>query len=91
MLFIMCANVEGGRITEIQRRAAAPIVGGQDVLVQSQTGSGKTLSFVMPLLARLQYPPAVYPEDLKVCLETLLSTWGCYWPLGATHQITVAC
>ncbi|KAK9856421.1 hypothetical protein WJX84_004394, partial [Apatococcus fuscideae] len=51
--------------TEIQRRAAAPIVGGQDVLVQSQTGSGKTLSFVMPLLARLQYPPAVYPEDLK--------------------------
>ena len=51
---------------EIQKRAAKPIRGGQDVLVQSQTGSGKTLAFVMPLLARLQYPPALYPEDLKV-------------------------
>ena len=53
-------------VAEIQRRAAGPIAGGQDVIVQSQTGSGKTLSFVMPLLARLQYPPALYPEDLKV-------------------------
>ncbi len=53
-------------IPEIQKTAAKPIRGGQDVLVQSQTGSGKTLAFVMPLLARLQYPPALYPEDLKV-------------------------
>ena len=59
---------------EIQKRAAGPIRGGQDVVVQSQTGSGKTLAFVMPLLARLQYPPALYPEDLKVLPTVLHAT-----------------
>ena len=35
-------------------------------MIQSQTGSGKTLAFLLPLLAALEYPPQLYPEDLKV-------------------------
>lgn len=36
-----------------------------DAAIQSETGSGKTLSFLAPTLARMQYAPDVYPEDLK--------------------------
>ena len=60
---------------EVQTRAAAAVQQGSDVVVQSETGSGKTLAFVLPLLARLQYPPEVYPDDLKVIV--LLRTTLC--------------
>lgn len=50
---------------EVQKQAAAALKEGHDVVIQSQTGSGKTLAFLLPLLSRLQYPPDVYPEDLK--------------------------
>lgn len=41
------------------------LLSGQDALIRSETGSGKTLSFLVPALASLQYPPELYPEDLK--------------------------
>jgi len=34
-------------------------------VVQSETGSGKTLSFLVPVLARLDYPPVLFPDDLQ--------------------------
>ena len=37
--------------TLIQRRALDTILDGKDCILQSQTGSGKTLSYVLPLLA----------------------------------------
>lgn len=58
--------------TEVQKQAAAALKPGHDVVIQSQTGSGKTLAFLLPLLSRLQYPPEVYPEDLKVSSSVLL-------------------
>eukprot|EP00887_Chlorella_sp_A99_P003266 scaffold9.g3266.t1 len=54
-----------GRAAQVQRRAAPVILGGQDCIVQSETGSGKTLAFLLPLLSMLDYPPAVYPDDLR--------------------------
>lgn len=51
--------------TEVQKQAAKALQEGKDMVIQSQTGSGKTLAFLLPLLSALQYPPELYPEDLK--------------------------
>lgn len=39
--------------TPVQRQAIPPILKGQDVMVTSQTGTGKTAGFTLPLLQRL--------------------------------------
>ena len=56
-------------VAEVQKRAAGALQEGRDIMIQSQTGSGKTLAFLLPLLSALQYPPDLYPEDLKVQLS----------------------
>lgn len=40
--------------TEVQATAIPPILEGQDVILQSQTGTGKTLAYLLPMLARLE-------------------------------------
>jgi len=47
-------------LTEIQALSIPPLLRGQDVLAQAKTGSGKTLSFLIPaveLLARAKWLP----------------------------------
>src|SRR5574340_922640 len=39
--------------TEVQQRAIPPALQGRDLRVQSHTGSGKTASFMLPLLMRV--------------------------------------
>src|SRR5574337_409948 len=39
--------------SEVQRRAIPPALQGRDLRVQSHTGSGKTASFMLPLLTRV--------------------------------------
>jgi hypothetical protein len=51
--------------TEVQKRAAPVILDEDDCIIQSETGSGKTLSFLLPALSKLSYPPDAYPDDLK--------------------------
>lgn len=51
--------------TEVQRRACPVVLSGSDAVVQSQTGSGKTASFLLPALSRLLYAPDCYPEDMR--------------------------
>ncbi|GIM16732.1 hypothetical protein Vretimale_19319, partial [Volvox reticuliferus] len=51
--------------TEIQRRSAPVLLAGSDAVVASETGSGKTLSFLMPLLARMSYPPDIFMDEMK--------------------------
>ena len=42
--------------TPVQREAIPAVLAGGDLLVSSQTGSGKTAAFLLPTLARLQQP-----------------------------------
>jgi len=39
--------------TDVQQRAIPPALAGQDLMVSSNTGSGKTASFVLPALMRV--------------------------------------
>ena len=45
--------------TPVQRAAIPAVLGGGDLLVSSQTGSGKTAAFVLPGLQRLRTAPKV--------------------------------
>jgi len=45
-------------LTPIQERAIAPALEGRDVIGTSQTGTGKTLAFLIPLIETLQQEPA---------------------------------
>ena len=43
--------------TPVQAACVAPILGGRDVIGVAQTGSGKTVAFVLPILQRLARNP----------------------------------
>ncbi|KAJ2828145.1 ATP-dependent RNA helicase [Coemansia erecta] len=48
------------RMTEVQARTIPPLLAGKDVLGAAKTGSGKTLSFLIPaieLLSKLRFKP----------------------------------
>ncbi len=40
--------------TDIQAQSIPPLMAGNDLVAQSQTGSGKTAAFAIPILARIQ-------------------------------------
>jgi len=53
----LAEKLEADRITrptEIQERLIPAIINGKDAIGQSQTGTGKTLSFVLPILSKLE-------------------------------------
>ncbi len=43
--------------TEVQQQALPRVLTGRDLMVQSRTGTGKTLAFVLPSLQRLEADP----------------------------------
>ncbi len=45
-------------LTPIQERAIPPALEGRDVIATAQTGTGKTLAFLIPLMQTLQKEPA---------------------------------
>ncbi|MCB0105047.1 MAG: DEAD/DEAH box helicase, partial [Caldilineaceae bacterium] len=47
--------------TPIQELVIPVLLGGQDVIGQAQTGTGKTAAFALPLLARID-PAANHPQ-----------------------------
>src|SRR5690554_7313030 len=46
-------NLGWSRPTDIQFKAIQPILNGEDVLAIAQTGTGKTASFVIPILNQI--------------------------------------
>jgi len=66
--------------TPVQEQAIPPAMEGRDILATAQTGTGKTLSFLIPLIERL----AVEPPETKalIMLPTrelamqVLDAWG---------------
>jgi ATP-dependent RNA helicase DDX31/DBP7 len=56
------------RLTKIQADSFRPIVDGSDVLMRADTGSGKTLSYLVPIMQRLvtDFPKDTNPIHRKM-------------------------
>ncbi|MGA9511065.1 MAG: DEAD/DEAH box helicase, partial [Candidatus Sulfotelmatobacter sp.] len=52
------AAAEFTQLTPIQERAIPPALEGRDVIGTAQTGTGKTLAFLIPLIETLNREPA---------------------------------
>ncbi|XP_015785831.1 probable ATP-dependent RNA helicase DDX31 [Tetranychus urticae] len=60
-------NVE--EMTRVQQSAIPPLVSGKDCLIKSATGSGKTLSYLVPIVQKLQsIEPKLQRSDGIHCL-----------------------
>jgi len=61
--------------TSVQTLAFEPIASGQHVLVDSGTGTGKTLAYLLPLLQKLQNDPAArvvcISPSAELCVQIL--------------------
>lgn len=47
-------NLNITTVTTVQKKAIPEIMTGRDVLIRSQTGSGKTLTYALPIIQSLQ-------------------------------------
>ena len=73
--------------TEIQAEIIPHVLAGRDVLAQSQTGTGKTAAFALPVLSRLDLDgpsPQVLvlapTRELAMQVSQSFSTYGCELP-----------
>jgi superfamily II DNA/RNA helicase len=61
--------------TAVQQAAISPILAGQHVIIQSGTGTGKTLAYLLPLLQRLRKPDTgrclIFAPATELALQTL--------------------
>ncbi len=93
----VCAAVEAAGFTEatpIQLKAIPVAVEGRDVLGIAQTGTGKTASFVLPMLTRLERgrARARMPRSLILAptRELAAQVSESFEVLGSKHKLTVA-
>lgn len=56
--------------TPIQAQAIPSILAGKNVLAAAQTGTGKTASFVLPLLHRFADAPKIRPKRVRTIILT---------------------
>ncbi|MEL4428912.1 DEAD/DEAH box helicase [Shewanella mangrovisoli] len=56
--------------TPIQTKAIPSILAGKNVLAAAQTGTGKTASFVLPLLHRFTDAPKIRPKRVRAIILT---------------------
>jgi ATP-dependent RNA helicase RhlE len=52
------------QLTPIQERAIVPALAGKDVIGTAQTGTGKTLAFLLPVIEMLNREPSRHPTAL---------------------------
>lgn len=52
------------KLTPIQQESYSPIVGGADFVGIAQTGTGKTLAYLLPILQNLHYSDQLHPRVL---------------------------
>ncbi|MEP7052759.1 MAG: DEAD/DEAH box helicase [Pseudomonadota bacterium] len=61
--------------TEVQQAAIAPILAGRHVIINSGTGTGKTLAYLLPILQRLRNPESgrslIFAPATELALQTL--------------------
>lgn len=84
-------------MTEVQKLAIPHILKGRDTLVKSQTGSGKTLSYAIPLIQslrskepRIQRSNGVYAVILVPTRELALQSLATIKKLVQVMQENVA-
>src|ERR1700752_634077 len=58
------AAAEFTQLTPIQERAIPPALEGKDVIGTAQTGTGKTLAFLLPLIEMLRREPGLKANAL---------------------------
>jgi len=80
--------------TPIQAKAIPPVLSGRDVLGIAQTGTGKTASFVLPMLTRLEkgrararMPRTLILEPTRELAAQVEDNFSRY---GQNHKLTVA-
>lgn len=66
--------------TEIQNEAIPVILAGKDVVGQSQTGTGKTLAFVLPILEKI--------DNTKPIIQAMIITPTRELALQITNEVT---
>jgi ATP-dependent RNA helicase DDX18/HAS1 len=62
------ADIGFTKMTEVQARTIPPLLAGRDVLGAAKTGSGKTISFLVPaveLLYKLKFKPRNGKSETK--------------------------
>ena len=61
--------------TAVQQAAIGPILAGQHVIINSGTGTGKTLAYLLPILQRLRNPDSgrslIFAPATELALQTL--------------------
>ena len=56
--------------TPIQQQAIPAVLSGRDLMAAAQTGTGKTASFVLPILQQLMSQPATHPRPVRALILT---------------------
>ena len=51
-------------LTPVQEQALPPAMAGTDVVATAQTGTGKTLAFLLPIIVKLLKPPTPALNDV---------------------------
>lgn len=60
VLSVLVHKMNITKLTQIQADSFSPIVNGKDVLIRADTGSGKTLSYLIPIMQKLVLD---FPKD----------------------------
>ena len=76
--------------TPIQAQAIPPALEGRDVIGCAQTGTGKTVAFVVPMIERLAALPKGHPQALILAptRELALQIFDSIEKLGRSHNIS---
>jgi len=88
--------------TPVQAKAIPPALGGSDILATASTGTGKTLSFLVPIIERLEATSAPSTKGKRNPIRALIllptrelamQVLEAYWKLmpGAKHDAVLVC
>jgi ATP-dependent RNA helicase RhlE len=64
-------------LTHVQERAIPPALDGKDVIGTAQTGTGKTLAFLIPIIEILQREPSKQTKALVLLPTRELDAGSC--------------
>jgi len=73
------------RPSAIQQRAIVPVIKGHDVIAQAQSGTGKTATFAISILQRLDHtvrePQALILAPTRELAQQIQKVWRLLFPV----------